>query len=123
VISQAAHSGGERNDVAFTVALDDMAEAKGVCEALAGELGAKGILADHSVAKVSIVGAGMIHHPGTAAQMFAALGEAGINIQMISTSEIKVSCVIDRARALDAIAVVHRRFALDKPQQPVVWSR
>ncbi len=123
VISQSVHAGHLTNDVAFTVTLDDMAPAREICEALAAEIDAKGVVADGTVAKVSIVGAGMINHPGTAAQMFEALGGAGINIQMISTSEIKVSCVIDRARALEAIAVVHRRFALDQEQQPVVLSR
>lgn len=123
VISQSVHAGGAINDVAFTLALDDLPQAREICERVAVEIGAREVVTDNSVAKVSIVGAGMINHPGTAAQMFSALFEAGINIQMISTSEIKVSCVIDRARALDAIQVVHRRFALHEAQQPVVLSR
>lgn len=121
VITQSVHAGGAINDVGFTVALDDLPRAKEICEAVAGEIGAKGVITDNSVAKVSIVGAGMINHPGTAAQLFEALAEAGINIEMISTSEIKVSCVIDRARALEAIQIVHRKFALhEEAAQPVI---
>jgi aspartate kinase len=120
VISQSVH-GGTIQDVAFTLALDDLPQAKEIAELLQAEIGAKGVVTDNQVAKVSIVGAGMINHPGTAAQMFAALADAGINIQMISTSEIKVSCVIERSRALEAIQVVHRRFALhEEDAQPVV---
>lgn len=120
VISQSVH-GGTIQDVAFTVALDDLPRARELSEEVCREIGAKGVVADAAVAKVSIVGAGMINHAGTAAQMFEALAQAGINIQMISTSEIKVSCVIDRSRALEAIAIVHRRFALDEQTaQPVV---
>ncbi|MBM3276259.1 MAG: ACT domain-containing protein, partial [Candidatus Sericytochromatia bacterium] len=120
VISQSVH-GGTIQDVAFTLALDDLPQAKEIAEHLQAEIGAKGVVTDNQVAKVSIVGAGMINHPGTAAQMFAALADAGINIQMISTSEIKVSCVIERSRALEAIQVVHRQFALhEEAAQPVV---
>ncbi|MBM3267068.1 MAG: aspartate kinase [Candidatus Sericytochromatia bacterium] len=120
VISQSVH-GGTIQDVAFTIALDDLAAARELAEAVSSEIGAKGVVTDDKVAKVSIVGAGMINHPGTAAQMFGALAQAGINIQMISTSEIKVSCVIERSRALEAIQIVHRKFALhEEASQPVV---
>ncbi len=123
VITQSVHAGGAINDVGFTVALDDLPRAKEVCEEVAREIGAKGVVTDNSVAKVSIVGAGMINHPGTAAQLFVAMAEAGINIQMISTSEIKVSCVIERSRALEAIQIVHRKFALhEEAAQPVVLA-
>jgi aspartate kinase len=62
----------------------------------------------------------MINHPGTAATMFSALAEAGINIQMISTSEIKVSCIIERSRAQEAVQAIHKAFALDQENVPVI---
>ncbi|MNR82409.1 Aspartokinase [compost metagenome] len=112
--------GESTNDIAFTVAERDLSRAKAVVYEIAQKLGASGVISDADVAKVSIVGAGMINHPGTAATMFAALANAGINIQMISTSEIKVSCVIERSRAQEAVQVIHKAFALDHENVPVI---
>lgn len=106
------------NDIAFTVTADDLGKARRVLEEVGRELGIAGIVSDGDIAKVSIVGAGMINHPGTAAAMFAALAEADINIEMISTSEIKVSCAIRRDRAQDAVRVVHRKFGLEESKHP-----
>ncbi|MBC7326400.1 MAG: ACT domain-containing protein, partial [Moorella sp. (in: Bacteria)] len=78
------------------------------------EIGAQGYVADEGVAKVSIVGAGMITNPGVAARMFEALAEENINIEMISTSEIKVSCIIRAEETEKAVRALHRKFELDK---------
>lgn len=99
-------------DIACTVAQGDAADAKRVLEASATKLGCGAVVVDESIAKVSIVGAGMISNPGVAAQMFNCLAEAGINIQMISTSEIKVSCVVARSQGIDALKTIHRAFGL-----------
>jgi aspartate kinase len=75
-------------------------------------LGCGEVVVDETIAKVSVVGAGMIGKPGVAAQMFNALAAAGINIQMIATSEIKISCVVSQAQGIDALKTVHRAFGL-----------
>jgi aspartate kinase len=80
----------------------------------AEELKAEGVLADEGIAKVSIVGAGMRNHPGVASKMFAALAEENINIMMISTSEIKVSVIVDAKYGELAARVLHKAFGLEK---------
>jgi aspartate kinase len=99
-------------DIAFTVAQGDAVDAKRILEASAVQLGCGEVTVDESIAKVSIVGAGMIGKPGVAAQMFDALAAAGINIQMIATSEIKISCVVAQDRGTDALKIVHQAFDL-----------
>ncbi|MBM4049410.1 MAG: ACT domain-containing protein, partial [Planctomycetes bacterium] len=74
----------------------------------------KGVTSDPTIAKVSVVGIGMRSHAGVASRMFSALADAKINIQMISTSEIKISCVIDEKHAEDALRAVHKAFQLGK---------
>lgn len=101
-------------DLLFTVTRDDLPRAREIVSQVARELGATGVQDDASVAKVSIVGAGMMSHPGVAARMFGALAEGGINIQVISTSEIKISCLIDETQIEDAVRRVHRAFGLEK---------
>jgi aspartate kinase len=96
-------------DLSFTVARDDLTTATEVLGGL--DLGER-ILTDERIGKVSIVGAGMRSHPGVAAKVFATLGEDGINIEMISTSPIKISCVIDAARVPDAVKALHEAFEL-----------
>lgn len=125
MIIQTEHTtgGSETTDIAFTVAEGDLAAAKRIVNEVAESLGASGVIAAGDVAKVSIVGAGMINHPGTAAAMFTALADAGINIQMISTSEIKVSCVIERSQAEEAVRALHRCFSLDQTGAPAPASR
>jgi aspartate kinase len=102
------------NSITFTIASDDLSEAKTVTEKVAAELACKGITFDDDVAKVSIVGVGMISRPGVAAKMFNTLGDNGININLISTSEIKVSCVIKRDKARLALELLHTAFGLDQ---------
>jgi aspartate kinase len=99
-------------DIAFTVAQGDAADAKRLLDAAAPELGCGEVIVDEAIAKVSIVGAGMISQPGVAAQMFDALAAAGINIQTIATSEIKISCVVAQDRGIDALKIVHQAFGL-----------
>ncbi|HBT46441.1 MAG TPA: aspartate kinase [Peptococcaceae bacterium] len=101
------------NDIAFTVARDDLARALEVTQKTKEEIGASAVAYDDKVAKVSIVGAGMITNPGVAAGMFACLAEEGINIHMISTSEIKVSCIIDEEHLARAMRALHKWFGLD----------
>ena len=101
-------------DFSFTVNRGDYAKARAILEQSAAKLGARGVTGDDKTCKVSIVGVGMHSHPGIASQMFSALGEEGINIQMISTSEIKISVVIEEKYLELAVRVLHRTFGLDK---------
>jgi aspartate kinase len=99
-------------DISFTLPRGDHARARAALEAIARQVGAEGISHDERVAKVSIVGVGMRSHSGVAAQMFTALSGEGINIQMISTSEIAVSCVIEDKYAELAVRALHDTFGL-----------
>ena len=98
------------NDISFTVSKQDTETAKDILEQYLEALGAKELVVNEDVTKVSIVGAGMVNNPGVAAEMFEALFSAGINIQMISTSEIKVSVLIESKDAERAVQVVHDKF-------------
>ncbi|MDX2096959.1 MAG: aspartate kinase, partial [Leptolyngbyaceae cyanobacterium bins.59] len=117
LIIQSIHEGNS-NDIAFTVTQDCRKRAEAVASAILPALGGKlgtgpdaaEVMVDAEIAKVTIAGAGMIGRPGVAARMFATLAEAGINIQMISTSEVKVSCVIERTECDRAIEVLCDAF-------------
>ncbi|MFZ4579261.1 MAG: aspartate kinase [Myxococcota bacterium] len=113
IIQNTAQDG--RTDVTFTVPRSQAQKAIALTEAAARQLGCGKVLADSHVAKVSVVGAGMRSQPGVALRMFTAMGEAGINIQLISTSEIKISCVIDDRFTELAVRVLHDAFELDRP--------
>lgn len=104
-------------DITFTVAADKGEEAVAALKDYSDQVGAKSLSYDKNVAKVSIVGAGMETHEGVAARMFEALGDANINIQMISTSEIKISVLIDRKDADLAVSIVHASFFDDVSAQ------
>jgi aspartate kinase len=99
-------------DLSFTLPRGDYPRAKAAIEAIALQVGAAGVVADERVAKVSIVGAGMRSHSGVASRMFSALAGENINIQMISTSEIGTSCVIEEKYAELAVRTLHDTFAL-----------
>jgi aspartate kinase len=101
-------------DISFTVVRDELKSTLQAVEKAAAELGASGVTHSEDVAKVSVVGLGMAKQTGVARQMFRALAEAGVNIQMISTSEIKISVLVSRSQAAEALGVVHRAFALDR---------
>ncbi|MEW6769939.1 MAG: aspartate kinase [Bacillota bacterium] len=103
-----------RNDIAFTVRRDDLKRALAVVERIKDAIGGKGYVWSDKVGKVSIVGAGMITRPGVAAAMFEALSAEGINIEMISTSEIKVSCIVKEDDVAQAVRALHKKFGLDK---------
>ena len=100
-------------DMVFTVSTGDLSEAKRVVDKVADKLGAVAVLVEEDVAKVSIVGAGMLGNPGTAARMFGALCKAGINIDIISTSEISISCLIKGAELEKAVNAIHDEFFND----------
>ncbi|MDP2852639.1 MAG: aspartate kinase [Smithellaceae bacterium] len=101
-------------DLTFTVSKKEMKEAQKIVEATAKEIGAKRVEVDDEVAKVSIIGVGMVSHSGVAAKMFQTMADEGINIMMISTSEIKISCVIQRKYTELAVMVLHDAFHLEK---------
>jgi aspartate kinase len=101
-----------RADMSFTVPADDLREVRQALEAVVGELGIEQVATDEGMGKVSIIGAGMRSHPGVAAKVFTVLGEAGINIEMISTSPIKISCVIQLDRVTEAVQALHDAFGL-----------
>jgi aspartate kinase len=112
IIQNAAVDAEGRTDVTFTVAKSDMPETQAIMDALVKEVGARGVRYEARVAKVSIVGLGMRSHAGVAAKMFDILAKEGINIQAISTSEIKVSCLVDDKYAELAVRALHDGFAL-----------
>ncbi len=110
IVQNVSHEG--LTDVSFTVAETDLPKAVKVIEDVVKEIGAKGYTTDERIAKVSIVGVGMRSHPGVAAKMFETLANEGINILMISTSEIKVSCIIEDKYCELAVRALHDAFGL-----------
>ncbi len=114
IIQSYARKVSNTNDIAFTIDKSDLNKTVKALEALKTEIGATGeIEVDENIAKVSIVGAGMIDRPGVASAMFETLAEQGINIRMISTSEIKISCLVDKEQAPLAVKALHTVFNLD----------
>ena len=114
MIVQSIHSKGSLADMAFTVDRTEINKAVEVTEKIGKELKAEGVASDPDVCKVSIVGVGMVSQAGTAAKMFKSLSAEKINIQMISTSEIKISCVVRKEDGKKAVKVLHKAFDLDK---------
>ena len=102
-------------DISFTVPHESLEASVGAAESCAADLGAAGVRSDADIARVSVVGAGMKTNPGVAATVFETLAEAGINIEMISTSAIRVSCVVRADRVEEAVAALHAAFQLDRP--------
>jgi aspartate kinase len=101
-------------DISFTLPRGDRARAEQVLGQAAAEVGASGVTADDRIAKVSIVGVGMRSHAGVASRMFEVLAKEGINIQMISTSEIAVSCVVEDKYTELAVRALHDAFGLGR---------
>jgi aspartate kinase len=101
-------------DLTFTVSKKDLKDAQKIVEEAARVIGAEKVQVDAEVAKVSIIGVGMASHSGVAAKMFSTLANEGVNIMMISTSEIKISCVIQRKYTELAVSVLHDAFGLEK---------
>jgi aspartate kinase len=100
-------------DLTFTVAKSDVAKAMKVVEPIGKTIGARECLSDATLGKVSIIGTGMQNTPGYAARMFKVLSDKGINIQLISTSEIRITCIIDGTKVKDAVLALHKAFELD----------
>lgn len=100
-------------DITFTVAKEDKEKAMKVIEPVVKEIGAKDCLNDDSVGKVSVIGTGMQNSPGYASKMFSALSEQGINIQLITTSEIRITCIIDGEKVNEAVKALHKTFKLE----------
>ncbi len=110
LIVQGIHASGDTTDIAFTVPRADLEGAAAVARGL--DLGAREVVLDPAIAQVSIVGVGIVGRPSIPAQMFSVLGQAGINLQMISTSELKVSCVVADGEADRAIAALTQAFGV-----------
>ncbi len=113
IVQNVGHGGA--TDLSFTVPRAELGRAKKVLEPVVRELGAREITTDASVAKVSIVGAGLHNAPGYAARMFGTLADAGVNIEMISTSEVRITCMIAEDELSTALAALHGAFELAKP--------
>lgn len=114
MIIQNTRKGG-LTDLTFTVPKSDFQRAMAIQQEVAESIGAEQVLGDEHIAKVSVIGVGMRSHSGVAAKMFTVLAKENINIIMISTSEIKISCVIEEKHAELAVQVLHRAFGLDSP--------
>jgi aspartate kinase len=105
---------GNITDLTFTVSRSDLKKALEVIQPIARSINAREVVTDAHLGKVSIVGTGMQNTPGYAARMFSALYKAGINIQLITTSEIRITCIIDEAKVKEAVQALHRAFELEK---------
>jgi aspartate kinase len=101
-------------DLTFTVAKSQLSKAMEVVKPIAQSIGARECVSDSKLGKVSVIGTGMQNTPGYAARMFGTLAEQGINIQLITTSEIRITCIIDEARVKDAVRALHRAFELEE---------
>ncbi|MEJ2313438.1 MAG: aspartate kinase [Nitrospirota bacterium] len=119
IVQNISHETGA-TDISFTVPRTESKKAMKLAESLARELGAQGVDLRDDISKVSIIGVGMKSHSGVAAQMFSTLAEHGINIMMISTSEIKVSCVIDEKYTELAVRALHEAFGLEAKKKRAV---
>jgi aspartate kinase len=113
IVQNVGHDGA--TDISFTVPRADLAKAERVLAPVVTEMGARGITTDLTVAKVSIVGAGLHNAPGYAARMFGTLADAGVNIEMISTSEVRITCVIGESGLSKALESLHGAFELERP--------
>ncbi|HTX28785.1 MAG TPA: aspartate kinase [Streptosporangiaceae bacterium] len=109
-----------RTDISFTLPRDDGQSAMTTLQRLQGSVGFESLLYDDRIGKVSLIGAGMRSHPGVTAKFFRALAEAGVNIEMISTSEIRISVVVDQDDVDTAVTATHRAFELDSDQVEAV---
>ncbi|HEX5480677.1 MAG TPA: ACT domain-containing protein, partial [Dehalococcoidia bacterium] len=103
-------------DITFTIGKDELDRALTHVREIASAIGARDVIADERMGKVSIVGTGIQSAPGYAARMFKALSDAGINIEIIATSEIRITCIIPEERVADAVRALHRAFELEKAE-------
>jgi aspartate kinase len=112
-IVQNASAHGPRTDLTFTVSVDDLQRALDAIDPAVTALGVEGVSTDDRLGKVSIVGTGVLNTPGYAPRMFKTLSDAGINIELITTSEIRITCIIHRDRIADAVRALHAAFELE----------
>ena len=103
-------------DVSFTMNAEELEKLGPVIDRVAAEIGAGEVIKKGGIAKLSVVGIGMRSHSGVAATLFECLGNGGVNIQMISTSEIKIAVILDEAQVETAAKLAHTAFGLDRPQ-------
>jgi aspartate kinase len=101
-------------DLSFTVPKSDAGAAERLLKRVSKDIGADGVVTDANIAKVSLVGTGMLGQPGIAAKMFQCLADAGINIEMISTSEIRITCIVARASVKEAVRALHNTYQLEQ---------
>lgn len=112
IVQNVSHD--KSTDLSFTVSKDSLDKVLKVSRHIAGKIKAKDVLTDQNIAKISMVGVGMRSHPGVAARCFSVLAKNEINIEMISTSEINISCIVDKKSGKKALKVLHKEFGLDK---------
>ncbi len=105
-----------KNDISFTIKEESLQDTRRVMKKIGKKLEIEEITYDSDMAKVSLVGAGMQSHPGVAARMFTCIGKKKMNIDMISTSEIKISCVVRKNEGKKAVRAIHQEFELDKEE-------
>jgi aspartate kinase len=122
IIINQSIKGERQTNISFSLDTQDLDQALRVLEEHRSQLGFEEVIYERDMAKVSIVGAGMISNPGVAAQMFQSLAEAGIEIKMVSTSEIKVSCIVPRQDMERAVLTLHTAFGLDRVEEHVTTS-
>ncbi|HEX5414310.1 MAG TPA: ACT domain-containing protein, partial [Chloroflexota bacterium] len=103
-------------DLSFTVSRGDLTRSLRLIEPVGRDMQAKDVVSSSTLAKVSIVGTGMQHHPGYASRMFRALSERNINIEMITTSEIRITCLIDQNQVQSAVQALHDTFQLERAE-------
>ena len=114
IVQNVGHGGA--TDISFTVPRVELGRAEKVLEPVVREMGARELTTDSTVAKVSIVGAGLHNAPGYAARMFGTLADAGVNIEMISTSEVRITCIIAEDELETALRALHGAFELERPE-------
>ncbi len=122
IVQNVSASATGLTDISFTLPTSDGPAGLRALQQIQGELGLGAILYDESVGKISMVGAGMRSHPGVSARFFKALAEAGINIEMISTSEIRISAITREDQLEDAVRAVHTAFGLDSAEEAIVYG-
>jgi aspartate kinase len=122
IVQNVSVHGSGQTDVTFTCPRDGVAHAESALRDVQGEIGFEDILTDSNIAKISLVGAGMRSHPGVSANFFKAIADAGVNVEMISTSEIRISVVTRADDAKKTVEAVHTAFGLDADGQAVVYG-
>ncbi|CAB4334356.1 unannotated protein [freshwater metagenome] len=122
IVQNVSAHGTAKTDVTFTVPRADIAKAELQLRKSQKSIGFEDIVTDDSIAKISLVGAGMRSHPGVSAKFFKAIADAGVNVEMISTSEIRISVVTRADAAQKAVQAVHTAFGLDSDDQAIVYG-